>query len=168
MSIIKKKKEEEEKNLICCWPNCIWQLQPVSQSRGSLCCALGCNVCLVCLAGPAARPYPDEDSDQQVVWGGSAGALRLWGWWWWSRTSVTGLFWSRTGTTGRLGRILGFMKPDTLFLILFIFIIVYHWNVAPVCLCIVANFYMWKSIKMSTSGDLLAQVIKHVIKRASD
>ena len=40
--------------------------------------------------GPAPRPYPDEESDQQVVRGGAAGPLRLRGWqrWDWAALSM--------------------------------------------------------------------------------
>lgn len=40
------------------------------------------------LTGPVAWSDPDENSDQQMVWGSSPGALRVWGWWGWSRTSL--------------------------------------------------------------------------------
>lgn len=46
---------------------CSLWCRAVYQGFSFLVCALGSNVCLLCLVGPAPRPHPDEDSDQQVV-----------------------------------------------------------------------------------------------------
>lgn len=160
MSIVKKKERKNIKKIMLL-PKLFLEIVAcgVQTCVSFLVCALGWNACLLCLAGPATRPNPDEDSDQQVVWGGSAGALGLWGWWWWSRTSVTRLFYLfvmppvkvesfllRDGDNGETKKDSQIHEARHLLSFFFFssFITVIHWYVAPVSLCVVGSFYLWR------------------------